>query len=255
MVKLALAKILQRKRSTAFPQYDVPPVASGKLQPPSAAPEASKSQSKRGRPSKSDQEVWTTSSTETLFTTRYVNARDEFARARNHAQADATWILVATLVNKTEDTAYTVTQYKDKWALYRDDRNTTGNVSKAAAPPCLELMLEHWAPNPGMQNTSLLDATTDLDDAYTDSTSTSDDNSGSKRNKRKKTNGECVEEGLRALAEGVKVLGAAMQTKADSRSDTALSQGVIASLGRQEEALKQQTAAINELIRTLRGDK
>ncbi|ETP14480.1 hypothetical protein F441_10598 [Phytophthora nicotianae CJ01A1] len=230
-------------------------VASGKLQPPSAAPEASKSQSKCGRPSKSDQEVWTTSSTETLFTARYVNARDEFARARNHAQVGAAWILVATLVNKTEDTAYTVTQCKDKWALHRDDRNTTGNVSKAAAPPCLELMLEHWAPNPGMQNTSLLDATTDLDDAYTDSTSTSDDNSGSKRNKRKKTNGECVEEGLRALAEGVKVLGAAMQTKADSRSDTALSQGVIASLGRQEEALKQQTAAINELIRTLRGDK
>ncbi|ETP18009.1 hypothetical protein F441_07717 [Phytophthora nicotianae CJ01A1] len=64
-----------------------------------------------------------------------------------------------------------------------------------------------------------------------------------------------VEEGLRALAEGVKVVGAAMQAKADPRSDTALSQGVIASLGRQEEALKQQTAAINELIRTLRGDK
>ncbi|ETP18010.1 hypothetical protein F441_07718 [Phytophthora nicotianae CJ01A1] len=93
MVKLALAKILQRKRSTAFPQYDVPPVASGELQPPSAAPEAaSKSQSKRGRPSKSDQEVWTMSSTETLFTTRYVNARYEFARARNHAQVDASWI-------------------------------------------------------------------------------------------------------------------------------------------------------------------
>ncbi|ETL94724.1 hypothetical protein L917_07381 [Phytophthora nicotianae] len=96
-------------------------VASGELQPPSAAPEAaSKSQSKRGRPSKSDQEVWTTSSTETLFTTRYVNARDEFARARNHAQAGATWILVATLVNKTEDTAYTVTQYKDKVMLSKE---------------------------------------------------------------------------------------------------------------------------------------
>ncbi|KAG3028130.1 hypothetical protein PC121_g2141 [Phytophthora cactorum] len=54
------------------PQGAVASVASAEsLQTPGATP---RSQSKRGRPSKSKQEVWTKSSTETLFTVRYVTA-------------------------------------------------------------------------------------------------------------------------------------------------------------------------------------
>ncbi|KAG6963559.1 hypothetical protein JG687_00006477 [Phytophthora cactorum] len=127
------------------PQGAVASVASAEsLQTPGATP---RSQSKRGRPSKSKQEVWTKSSTETLFTIKWL---------------------------------------KKKRSTYRDDRNTTGNVPKAAAPPCLDLMLEHWSPNPGMQNTSLRDGTTDLGDADTDSASTSGDGGCFGRSKRKK---------------------------------------------------------------------
>ncbi|KAF1789209.1 hypothetical protein GQ600_2988 [Phytophthora cactorum] len=68
----------------------------------------------------------------------------------------------------------------------------------------------------------------------------------------KKTNGECVEEGLRALADGVRVVGETMKARTFASSDTTLSQDVIASLSRQEEAFKQQTVAINELVRTIR---
>ncbi|KAG6960831.1 hypothetical protein JG688_00009388 [Phytophthora aleatoria] len=94
------------------PQGAVASVASAEsLQTPGAAP---RSQSKRGRPSKSEQEVWTKSSTETLFTVRYVTAKEDFTRARNHVEVSAAWVLVAILVNKAEDTSYSVTQCKDK---------------------------------------------------------------------------------------------------------------------------------------------
>ncbi|KAG1703762.1 hypothetical protein DVH05_006777 [Phytophthora capsici] len=154
------------------------------------APAAPRSKSKRGRLSKSEQELWTLSSTETLFTVRYVTAKDNFSKARNHVEVRAAWILVATLVNKAEDTTYTVTQCKDKvkwlkrkWSMYREDRNTTGNVPKDTASPCLELMLEHWAPNPGMQNTTLLDGTSELDDAAMDNASSNEDQGRSSRKK------------------------------------------------------------------------
>ncbi|KAE9117360.1 hypothetical protein PF010_g8635 [Phytophthora fragariae] len=208
---------------------------------------------KRGRPTKTDTELWTMSSTETLFTVRYVTVKEEFTRARNHVQVGAAWILVVTLVNKAEDTEYTVNQCKDKWGTYREERNATDNVPKAAPPPCLDLMLEHWAPNPGMQNMSLCDGTTGHDNNTAIS--------GSTRNQRKKTNGECVEQGLRALADGVRAVGEAMKEKAAvtaaaapaTPSDHILAQHVIASLARQEDALKQQTSAIHELICTLKG--
>ncbi|KAE8987952.1 hypothetical protein PR001_g22176 [Phytophthora rubi] len=210
--------------------------------------------------------------TQTLFTVRYVTVKEEFMRARNHVQVGAAWILVVTLVNKAEDTEYTVKQCKDKikwlknkWGMYREERNATDNVPKAAPPPCLDLMLEHWAPNPGMQSMSLCDGTTEHDDSDVDGGTLNDDDtviSGSAHNKRKKTNGECVEEGLRALADGVRAVGEAMKENATATaaaapatpSDPILAQHVIASLARQEDALKQQTAAIHELICTLKGE-
>ncbi|KAG1706438.1 hypothetical protein DVH05_001586 [Phytophthora capsici] len=131
--------------------------------------------------------------------------------------------------------------------MYREDRNTTGNVPKDTAPPCLELMLEHWAPNPGMLNTTLLDGTSELDDAAMDNASSNEDQGRSSRKTRKKSNGECVEE----VADGVKVVGEAMKTRASAGDTSALSQAVITSLERQEKALQQQTAAINELVRVL----
>ncbi|KAG6960832.1 hypothetical protein JG688_00009389 [Phytophthora aleatoria] len=67
-----------------------------------------------------------------------------------------------------------------------------------------------------------------------------------------KKNGECVEEGLRALADGVRIVGETMKARTSASCDTTLSQDVIASLSRQEEAFKQQTAAINELVCTLK---
>ncbi|KAG2772982.1 hypothetical protein PC129_g6487 [Phytophthora cactorum] len=68
----------------------------------------------------------------------------------------------------------------------------------------------------------------------------------------KKNNGECVEEGLRSLADGVRIVGETMKARTSASSDTTLSQNVITSLSRQEEAFKQQTAAINELVCTLK---
>ncbi|KAG6611010.1 retrotransposon protein, putative, Ty1-copia subclass [Phytophthora cinnamomi] len=70
-----------------------------------------------------------------------VTAKDEFTRARNHVEVGAAWVMVATLVNKAEEKAYTVLQCKDKikwlkkkWSLYRAYRSATGNVPKAAPP-------------------------------------------------------------------------------------------------------------------------
>ncbi|KAE9335534.1 hypothetical protein PF008_g13448 [Phytophthora fragariae] len=87
------------------------------------------------------------------------------------------------------------------------------------APPCLDLMLEQWAPNPGMQNTSLCDASTDHDDdADTDDMMASDDEAtGLTRNKHKKTNG------LRALADGVKLVGEAMKEMAFASAEPSIS--------------------------------
>eukprot|EP00644_Phytophthora_capsici_P010200 jgi/Phyca11/120286/e_gw1.41.381.1 len=44
-------------------------------------------------------------------------------------------------------------------------------------------MLEHWAPNPGMQNTTLLDGTSELDDAAMDNASSNEDQGRSSRKK------------------------------------------------------------------------
>ncbi|EEY61999.1 uncharacterized protein PITG_13983 [Phytophthora infestans T30-4] len=49
-------------------------------------------------------------------------------------------------------------------------------------------MMEHWAPNSGMQNTSLCDGSTAHEDVDSDSVSFSDDTAASNHNKRKRTN-------------------------------------------------------------------
>ncbi|KAJ8550417.1 hypothetical protein ON010_g10654 [Phytophthora cinnamomi] len=159
--------------------------AETKRSPPvfsACVPQATKKQTKRGRPAKADPELWTKEATETLFAVLYVTAKDEFTRARNHVEVGAAWVMVTMLVNKAEEKAYTVLQCKDE----------------AAPPPCLDLMLEHWDPNPGMQNTSLCDVSTthDADDETGDASSNEDEAPAAPRNKRKKTNGECVEEGM-----------------------------------------------------------
>ncbi|KAE9042771.1 hypothetical protein PR002_g3737 [Phytophthora rubi] len=53
-----------------------------------------KEQAKRGRPSKNDSDVWTEEATETLFTVRYVTAKEESKRARNYVEVGAVWVLV-----------------------------------------------------------------------------------------------------------------------------------------------------------------
>ncbi|KAF4133904.1 hypothetical protein GN958_ATG17241, partial [Phytophthora infestans] len=192
------------------------------------------SKSKRGRPSKSDQELWTTSSTEALF----------IDNVRNHVEVGAAWILVATLVNKDEDTAYTVTQYKDKWSMYRKDRSNTANVPKTAAPPCLELMLEHW----GEILACRVHGTSDLDDDDKDNASTSRDTGRSSPNKHQKIQ---LIMRLRALADGVKVVGEAMKTqKASAGNASVLSQEVVTPL-----ALSRPTFYSNECSRPQSSSK
>ncbi|GMF48374.1 unnamed protein product [Phytophthora fragariaefolia] len=59
-------------------------------------------------------------------------------------------------------------------------------------------MLEHWVPNPGVQNTSLWDGSTEHDDTDVGGGALRDDDtamSDSNRNKRKKTNWDYIEEG------------------------------------------------------------
>lgn len=137
--------------------------------------------------------------------------------------------------------------------LISEGQHATGNVPKSAPLPCLELMMEHWAPNSGMQSTSLCDGSTAHEDVDSDSVSFSDNTAASNHNKRKRTNGECVKEGFRALADGVKVMGEIMKSKSSTASDSALFRDVVASLSRQENALNLQTAAIKEWIQTLRN--
>ncbi|KAG6592416.1 uncharacterized protein IUM83_19273 [Phytophthora cinnamomi] len=103
--------------------------AETKRSPPvfsACVPQATKKQTKRGRPAKADPELWTKEATETLFAVLYVTAKDEFTRARNHVEVGAAWVMVTMLVNKAEEKAYTVLQCKDeikwlkkKWSLYR----------------------------------------------------------------------------------------------------------------------------------------
>lgn len=158
---------------------------------------------------------------------RYIKAKDSFDSARNHVDVGAAWVRVATLVSISANKTYEVKQCKDKviqftmlnmydsfnlyaniflkmkwlrrkWAHYRQDRVATGNIPKQADPPCLELMLEHWAPNEGMQNTTLCDngSLHEHDFSEGDETTEPDtDNNSTRGNKRKKTNGEYVEAG------------------------------------------------------------
>ncbi|KAI9987915.1 hypothetical protein PInf_024170 [Phytophthora infestans] len=77
-------------------------------------------------------------------------------------------------------------------------------------------MMGHWAPNSGKQNTSLCDGSTAHEDADSDSVSFRDDTAASNRNKRKRTNSECVKEELRALADGVKVMDEIMKSKSST---------------------------------------
>ncbi|ETO74195.1 hypothetical protein F444_10001 [Phytophthora nicotianae P1976] len=97
-----------------------------------------------------------------------------------------------------------------------------------------------------MQNTSLCDSTTNHN--KDGNSSVDDDCADTPRSKRKKKQTER----LRALAGGIKSVGDAMKEKATAGADILPSREVVASLTHQEEALKQQTAAINELIGTLR---
>ncbi|ETI45554.1 hypothetical protein F443_09907 [Phytophthora nicotianae P1569] len=103
-----------------------------------------------------------------------------------------------------------------------------------------------------MQNTSLCDSTTNHN--KDGNSSVDDDCADTPRSKRKKKQTESVskEVWLRALAGGIKSVGDAMKEKATAGADILPSREVVASLTHQEEALKQQTAAINELIGTLR---
>ncbi|KAE9359486.1 hypothetical protein PF008_g2239 [Phytophthora fragariae] len=82
-----------------------------------------------------------------------------------------------------------------------------------------------------------------------------DEATGVTRNRRKKTNGEFVEEGLRALADRVKLVGEAIKEKAFASAEPSISGAVLASQARQEEALQQQTAVIMELISALQRNK
>ncbi|KAF1791312.1 hypothetical protein GQ600_17158 [Phytophthora cactorum] len=43
---------------------------------------------------------------------KYVTAKEEFTRARNPVELGSAWVVVATLVNKTEETSYSATQCK-----------------------------------------------------------------------------------------------------------------------------------------------
>ncbi|ETP15361.1 hypothetical protein F441_09855 [Phytophthora nicotianae CJ01A1] len=117
-------------------------------------------------------------------------------------------------------------------------------------PPCLDLMIEHWAPNLACRTrrfvTALPITTKTATRRWMTIVQTRHVPSA------KKTNGECFEGGLRALAGGIKSVGDAMKEKATAGADILPSREVVASLTHQEEALKQQTAAINELIGTLR---
>ncbi|KAG6576245.1 Copia-type Polyprotein [Phytophthora cinnamomi] len=60
----------------------------------------------------------------------YVTAKDQFTRARNHVEVGAAWVMVATLVNKVEEKAYTVLQCKDKIKWLKKKVVTLSGVSK-----------------------------------------------------------------------------------------------------------------------------
>ncbi|KAF4031180.1 hypothetical protein GN244_ATG17055 [Phytophthora infestans] len=211
--------LLPRQPETVPAVASVPAASSVPAGPTQDPITGRKSKTKRGRLSKEERELWTESTTETL----YVTAKDEFKRARNHVQIGAASGLIKLL--------------KKKWSLYR----------RASMLPEMSQSLRLY------RNTSLCDGSTAHEDADSDSVSFRDDTAASNRNKRKRANCECVKEELRALADGVKVMDEIMKSKSSTASDPALFRDVVAPLSRQENALNLQTAAINEWIQTLRN--
>ncbi|ETK84821.1 hypothetical protein, variant 1 [Phytophthora nicotianae] len=154
---------------------------------------------KRGRPAKDATPLWTDAAMQELSTIPYATAKPTFHKARNSVEIGAAWILVANILSKSQSRTYTVSQCKEKikwlrrkWALYREGRSETGNVPRAQDPPCLELMMEHWAPHEGMQNTTLCDAGTTHSDEG-DSSRAEGETSSTRTSKRKKTTGESIE--------------------------------------------------------------
>ncbi|KAF1790659.1 hypothetical protein GQ600_9892 [Phytophthora cactorum] len=208
------------------PQGAVASVASAEsLQTPGATP---RSQSKRGRPSKSKQEVWTKSSTETLFTVRFlmISAWCRYVTAKKTSPVLATTLKLAPLGSSLP-----------YWPIRpRIHRTASRNARTRTCHSVTELLTSVM-----LTRTALLRAETAAASAAASA---------------KKNNGECVEEvailGLRSLADGVRIVGETMKARTSASSDTTLSQNVITSLSRQEEAFKQQTAAINELVCTLK---
>ncbi|KAI9983089.1 hypothetical protein PInf_007016 [Phytophthora infestans] len=160
---------------------------------------------KRGRKENVSTELWSTDATTALFTARYVTAKDSFKNAINSADIGAAWIRVAAL------------WLWKKWAHYRQDRSATGIVPNVSDSPCLDLMMEHWAPHEGLQNTTLCDNITPEYGEEDEQVEEDTDDQGCRSSKRRKTNDEYVK----------------------------------AALHRQEAVLRLQTSAISALIETL----
>ncbi|GMF55184.1 unnamed protein product [Phytophthora fragariaefolia] len=211
---------------------------------------------------------------------RFVTTKPNFHKARNSVELGAAWMLVANILSKSQDKIYTVPQCKEKvknktsqcdirltvtvcvlyyikwlrrkWSTYRAERSETGNLPRAQDPPCLDLMMEHWGPHEGVQNTTLCDAETTHSDEDEGGRVGEELTASTPPSKRKKTTGESIESGLKVLAEGVKSVGDAMKSKAKD-SQSSASEDILTALGRQEAALNKQTEAIKELVRVLDG--
>ncbi|KAF4147015.1 hypothetical protein GN958_ATG03795, partial [Phytophthora infestans] len=166
---------------------------------------------KRGRKKNVSTELWSTDAATALFTARYVTAKDNFKNATNNADI--------------------------------------GNVPAVSDPPCLDLMMEHWAPHEGLKNSTLCDNIT-LEYGEDDEQVEEDtEDQGCRSSKRKNPTANIL--GPCALAEGAKTFGEAMKSTSSASNDGLHSRDIVAALHRQEAALHLQTSAINALLETL----
>ncbi|KAF4142034.1 Myb/SANT-like DNA-binding domain, partial [Phytophthora infestans] len=174
---------------------------------------------------------WSDEDVEELFRLRYKGLVNRFKNTRDTKRIKYAWALLASTLSVNQGKVFTDQQcqakmknMKSKWASAREAEGRTGNGGPVRPPKHYTIMKDYWGDATGMNNRPYL-STEDSDIILTvceaasgDASMTSDSASSerherctlseacsassSKRVKRVRTQGECVEAGLSAVAKG-----------------------------------------------------
>lgn len=198
---------------------------------------------------------WDYDAINNLLELRYKSMEREFSTARNNAMVNACWVSLSSLLSIKCNKEFNYRQCQDKlkllkkrWSEIGAERIRTGNNvdSPITTFPYDELLYDYFSEIPGLQNTSYystdeIDSTNydqsnedTFDETVTDVTITQDSSnkttvSRKKRNasdisdsdsslydaKRRRTQGECIENGMQSISNGLVKLGELIANKGD----------------------------------------